>query len=51
MAVARALDVRNDAAAWRRLHRNGMRQDVSWERSARTYRTAYDALLSTPASA
>jgi starch synthase len=46
----RALAVRHDADAWRRLQENGMRQDFSWERSARTYRTEYAALLAAPAA-
>jgi starch synthase len=47
--LGRALALRHDAGAWRRLQENGMRQDFSWERSARTYRSEYEALLAAPA--
>jgi starch synthase len=44
----RALALRRDAPAWRRLQERGMRQDFSWARSAETYRTEYSALLAAP---
>ncbi len=50
-ALTRAVAVRRDAAAWRRLQENAMREDFSWERSARAYRTLYSALLAAPAAA
>jgi starch synthase len=50
-ALDRALGVHRDPAAWLRLQRNGMRQDFSWERSARAYQTVYGALLAAPAAA
>ncbi len=50
-ALDRALAVRRDPAAWQRLQRNGMRQDFSWDRSARAYQTVYGALLAAPAAA
>jgi starch synthase len=36
-AVDQALATYRDPAAWRRLMRNGMSRDFSWERSARGY--------------
>jgi starch synthase len=46
-AIRRALDTwRGDPAAWRRLQRNGMRQDHSWHRSAREYVKIYANVLS-----
>jgi starch synthase len=50
-ALDRAFAVRADAAAWDRLVRNGMRQDFSWERSARAYQMVYGTLLAAPAAA
>jgi starch synthase len=49
-AVERALALRHDASAWREVQENGMRQDFSWTRSARTYRTEYAALLAAPSA-
>jgi starch synthase len=49
-AVERALAVRRDPTAWTRLQENGMRQDFSWEQSARAYRNVYSALLAAPES-
>ena len=49
-AVQRALAVRRDPAAWTRLQERGMREDFSWERSARAYRNLYGALLAAPES-
>jgi starch synthase len=40
-AVDQALAVRRRRAAWRRLMRNGMAKDFSWERSARDYVELY----------
>lgn len=47
----RALAARRDVGVWRRLQERGMRQDFSWARSARTYRTEYGALLAAPVAA
>ena len=41
-AVERALAAYEDSAAWRRLQRRGMSQDLSWDRSAGLYRDMYD---------
>jgi starch synthase len=41
-AIARALSLWKDRAAWNRLVENGMRADWSWDRSAREYVTLYD---------
>jgi len=43
-AIARALALFADAAQWRRLQRNGMRQDFSWHRSAHEYIDLYNTL-------
>ena len=40
-ALDEALRVHADAAAWKRLQRNGMTEDFSWERRASDYRAAY----------
>jgi starch synthase len=40
-ALDRALSVYADQEAWRRIMRNGMARDFSWERSARLYVEAY----------
>jgi starch synthase len=40
-AIDQALAARQDAAGWRRLMRNGMACDFSWERSAREYVALY----------
>ncbi|RMG12581.1 MAG: glycogen synthase GlgA [Planctomycetota bacterium] len=46
-ALARAVgSYRNAPRLWRRLQRNGMLRDASWERSARRYRGLYEAILS-----
>jgi starch synthase len=50
-ALDRALAVRRDRAAWAGLVRNGMREDFSWERSARAYQMVYGTLLAAPAAA
>jgi starch synthase len=49
-AIRRALEIRREPAAWMRLRENAMRQDFSWDRSARAYRNAYGALLAAPES-
>jgi starch synthase len=41
-AVDRALALWPDKKAWRRLMQNGMRQDLSWENSAKKYLQAYE---------
>ncbi len=50
-ALDGALAVYRDPIAWSRVRRNGMRQDFSWERSARAYQMLYDALLAAPEGA
>jgi starch synthase len=50
-ALDRTLAVRRDRAAWAGLVRNGMREDFSWERSARAYQMVYGTLLAAPAAA
>jgi starch synthase len=40
-AARRALQLWQDPAAWRGLQRTAMRQDFSWERSARRYLELY----------
>jgi starch synthase len=40
-ALDQALGLWPDRAAWRRLQRNGMSRDLSWERSARGYEDLY----------
>jgi starch synthase len=49
-AVQRALAVRRDPVAWTGIQERGMREDFSWERSARAYRNLYGALLAAPES-
>jgi len=43
-AVRRALRLHADPAAWQRLMRNGMAQDFSWHRAARSYARLYGQL-------
>jgi starch synthase len=45
-AVERALELWKQPVIWQALVRNGMRQDWSWDRSAREYLALYDKLLS-----
>ena len=40
-ALDQALAARQDAEGWKRLMRNGMEKDFSWERSARAYEAVY----------
>jgi starch synthase len=40
-AIDRALEAWSDREGWRRLMRNGMARDFSWERSARGYVELY----------
>jgi starch synthase len=44
-AVQRALASRKDKRLWRQLRLNGMRQDFSWQRSAREYLALYTQAL------
>lgn len=44
--VRRALEVYADPPAWRAVQRQGMKSDVSWDRSARKYAALYSSLLS-----
>ena len=48
--VERALSLYRRSAEWRALQRNGMRQDFSWEHSARDYLTLYEQSLAERAS-
>jgi starch synthase len=41
-ALRRALDMYRDRAAWRRIQAAGMRQDFSWDASARQYAGIYE---------
>jgi starch synthase len=41
-ALRRALEVYRDRAAWRRIQAAGMRQDFSWDASARQYAAVYE---------
>ena len=43
-AIDRALVIRSDRPAWRRLVQNGMRADWSWDRSAHDYVALYDGV-------
>jgi len=43
-AIRRAVDVYRDTASWRRLQRNGMARDFSWNASARRYREIYERI-------
>lgn len=43
--VERALRCYRDGTLWRKLQRNGMRQELGWERSARAYLALYQQLL------
>jgi starch synthase len=43
-AVQRAASVYADSAAWRKLMKNGMAKDFSWEASARKYIQLYRSL-------
>jgi starch synthase len=49
-ALARALVLHADRAAWRRVQKNAMRQDFGWERSARRYVELYAAMERTARS-
>ncbi|MBI5059843.1 glycogen synthase GlgA [candidate division KSB1 bacterium] len=47
-AVERAVSAYQDADRWRRIQRNAMSQDFSWDRSARQYLQLYQECLSQP---
>jgi starch synthase len=48
--IQRALDIfRNDAKTWRQIQRNGMSQNLSWDKSALEYLDMYQNLLGTTA--
>ncbi len=47
--IARTAALYRDKAAWKAMQQNGMKCDVSWERSARTYATLYQSLLKSKA--
>jgi starch synthase len=44
-ALGRALAVFNDEGEWRALQTAGMRQDHSWDRSAREYVKIYETVM------
>jgi starch synthase len=44
--IRTALQLYRDPNAWQKLQREGMRQDFSWERSARAYLSLYRSLVS-----
>jgi starch synthase len=41
-ALARALEMFENHPAWRRIQKAGMREDFSWDKSAREYVKAYE---------
>lgn len=45
-AVARVMALWRDGEAWRQVQKNGMKSDVSWEKSAAAYAALYARLLS-----
>ncbi|MEW5770542.1 MAG: glycogen synthase GlgA [Pseudomonadota bacterium] len=45
LAVERALALYQDEGAWKRLMQTGMKQDFSWEHSAREYARLYQSML------
>lgn len=47
--IARTAALYRDKAAWKAMQQNGMKCDVSWERSAKTYATLYQSLLKSKA--
>jgi starch synthase len=44
-ALLRAVALFHDRPTWRRLQKNGMAADVSWQRPARRYADLYRSLL------
>ncbi len=47
-ALGRTLDAYADRELWRGLVRRGMRQDWSWDSSARDYRRLFERALAAP---
>jgi starch synthase len=45
LAVEQALDLYPKKPAWKRMMRNGMEQDFSWEHSAKEYAALYQRML------
>lgn len=45
IAIKRAIDTYHDAKLWKKLQRNGMHKDFSWQASATTYRAVYTQLM------
>jgi starch synthase len=45
-ALDQALEARRDSAGWKRLMKNGMSRDFSWDRSARAYEDLYRRAMS-----
>ncbi len=44
-AIRRALAIFSNKRKWRKLQRNGMRKDFSWDKSAQTYQQLYEEIL------
>jgi len=44
-AIKQGVDLFQDAKAWKKLMRNGMEADFSWDRSAQTYMEIYRSLM------
>jgi starch synthase len=44
-AIRRAIEVFRDGETWERLVQNGMKEDFSWDRSARAYLELYESVL------
>jgi starch synthase len=43
-ATCRAIDLFSDSVGWRELMANGMKEDFSWDRSARNYLALYQSV-------
>ncbi len=48
LTIERALTYYRDDKSWRKIQRNGMRQDLGWTHSAQEYMTLYEQLLNQP---
>jgi starch synthase len=44
-AIKEAIDVFNDSTSWKRIVKNAMKDDFSWNRSARTYVELYESII------
>ena len=45
MAVSRAIDLYSKASEWKRLQKNGMKADFSWNASGAAYAALYRQLV------